>query len=517
MAIPDRTTANSRWYYHVYDIPCAHAVAGPHAGGCGPHVSRTQFPSAHVDSWLPLPPAAAPAGPAVPPPPVHQARADVATRTQEEVPLQVAAALPANINVHPIAAGDQTGNARLSLLQDMSDLQTVAGAVASLNAISGPVGTTYFGRQIPYIMFGGNNDPAAPQVLLTGGVHAREWMAVEVPYLIAEYMVKNYLSAPNRGGSPASQVRMSEVIDACRICVVPMLNPDGNCWSVASANMDVNFRRWRRNRRRWRRGDLVGPGMRVQLTPAPPATVYTGVDCNRNFPRRCGGNWPQTNPTREGFAGPKHACEAETRSLLDFIGGNLPNLAGSIDYHSARGRVFYHGDARAGRGRRGDTRELVRTVAQCMWNHIHAYGAAADYGTGHTTAEEDIQGAESYGSVMDGCYDMMLGNKKVPLAYTIELDPIKAAGGAYNPVCNADYRWFSIPENGIQQVFEKNLTAALCLIRYASVGFASKMFHAVRGANGVTVGADTCPFLHGGGGNDMVAKIVNRGNQPPNP
>ena len=204
-------------------------------------------------------------------------------------------------------------------------------------------------------------------------------------------------------------------------------------------------------------------------------------------------------------------------AFAELLAAAMNTNTGGIDYHSARGRVFYHGDARAGRGRRGDTRELVRTVAQCMWNHIHAYGAAADYGTGHTTAEEDIQGAESYGSVMDGCYDMMLGNKKVPLAYTIELDPIKAAGGAYNPVCNADYRWFSIPENGIQQVFEKNLTAALCLIRYASVGFASKMFHAVRGANGVTVGADTCPFLHGGGGNDMVAKIVNRGNQPPNP
>src|SRR5580698_6200915 len=36
----------------------------------------------------------------------------------------------------------------------------------------------------------------APAVVITGGVHAREWIAIEFVYLLAEYLVRNYTNAP---------------------------------------------------------------------------------------------------------------------------------------------------------------------------------------------------------------------------------------------------------------------------------------------------------------------------------
>lgn len=545
MAIPDRTTANSNWHYHVYDIPCGHAGAA-HVGGagaCGPHVPRMQFSENHVNSWLPPAPAAAPAGPHPPPP--HQARADGETRTREKAPLRGAGG---NIYVHPVAVGDLTSNNRLSLRQDMADLQTAAGAGAPLYAVSGSIGTTYFGREIPYIMFGGNNNPAAPQVLLTGGVHAREWIAVEVPYLIAEYLIKNYLSPAARPPAPASQGLMSWVIDNCRICVIPMLNPDGHCWSVARAN-----RLWRKNRRRWTKTRLikVNPNLYTKaklsrklkyrsdqnrwVKPARETSdfqaregdnrVYFGVDCNRNcwnHPRN-----PNPNPTQETYAGPVAFSESESVALRDF--GDLPRLAASIDYHSAMGRVLYHEDAANAAGPLvAGERNAITHVAGCMQGHIAQYQQNAGAGNFHdaypqaTTISAETGGHySSVGSIMDLCHRKIVSNNHIPLAYTIELDPIKTAPRVYNPACvNRTYRFFRIRPDSIQTVFEKNLTAALCLMCHAIQNLSIPAV-ALRGAHGITIAGMPCPFRPagggGGGGNDMVAKIVNRGNQPPNP
>jgi len=504
MPIPLRTNAPNNWHYHVYDIPCGHGpvAAGHTVGTCGPHVARGVFPAAQLAAWLP--------------PVVAVAAADHTARA--------AAALPPpallNVPIHPPLPDDTTGADRLSLRQDMADLLAVAGVGPPLNAAMGLIGQTYHGREIPYIMFGGNNVVGgAPQVLLTGGIHAREWLAVEVPYLIAEYLIKNYLDDAHRAApAPASQARISDLVDKCRICVIPMLNPDGHCWSTASTLMDQANRVWRRNRRRWTRAQLEAhPTYNAPAVAVAGAGPWTGVDGNRNFTRR-DGKWSPGDPRHETFAGPNALSEAETYHLNTFIDVHLTRLAGSIDYHSVMGRVLYHGDAAGGMGRRGGTRRLVRSVAQCMWEHISAYGGTA-YGNGATSIEIESGGNhKSYGSVMDCCYEKMFRSNNVPLAYTIELDPIKIGPGNYNPPCPApNARWFTIAENTIRPVFEKNLTAALCLMQYASQSFQFRKFKKIRVRRaGVNVAqARICPFT--ANVLDTVTKVTGRGNQAPQP
>ena len=536
MPIPTRPNPNP-YYYHVYDIPCSCGQVAPNghvAATCGPHVPRQTFSNANIQSWLPAALSVAATD--------HTARADAGTRTAE---------LPAgapNITIHRDLANDATGNDRLSILEDLSGLYFYAHQ--ALNVDVGSIGKTYFDRQIPYIMFGGNNDPAAPQVLLTGGVHAREWIAVEVPYLIAEYLIKNYdPPGPTRNARNARHKAISELIDACRMCVIPMLNPDGHCWSVATVK-----RLWRKNRRRWTKSQLITANSNRYetarfsrklkyknsqdkwVTLARESDdfqdniggnrVYFGVDCNRNCWQ--GGHNPQPNPTVETFAGPAAFTEAESQGLQ---GLNLPNLAASIDYHSSMGRILFHGDVpiQAPGGPLTDKEKedrAVRKVAACMYDHITAYetrngahGYNYKYGDEATTIEEESAGNDSTrGSIMDLCYRKMIAVNRIPLAYTLELDPVREVA-RQNYLPGPDWpqrnnRYFHIPPASIQTVFEKNLTAVLCLMNHAITN-PREADVVQRGDRGNAIADQPCPF--GVNDHEWVGKVSGRGNQAPNP
>src|SRR6185369_9924628 len=82
-----------------------------------------------------------------------------------------------------------------------------------------------------------------PAVVITGGIHAREWIAPAMAYLIAEYLVRNYNTAP----ATRFEQALKKLIDTRRIFIVPLLNPQGNSYTVY--NPAPNARMWRKNRR----------------------------------------------------------------------------------------------------------------------------------------------------------------------------------------------------------------------------------------------------------------------------
>lgn len=84
-------------------------------------------------------------------------------------------------------------------LQELAALAYQKGMSVTLWSSSRCGLWTAEGREIYALRFlGRGNSTKKPGVLITGGVHAREWIAVEVAYLIAEYLIKNY---PTSGGS----------------------------------------------------------------------------------------------------------------------------------------------------------------------------------------------------------------------------------------------------------------------------------------------------------------------------
>src|SRR5918994_522145 len=144
------------------------------------------------------------------------------------------------------------------------------------------------------------------KVLFMGCHHAREWIAVEVPYLLAEHLVKN-----------ADQAPVEQWLQTGEIWVAPMVNPDGH------EHSRTEYRLWRKNRR-------------------PNADGSIGVDPNRNY----GYMWGTRNddisshvPSDDTYVGPRAFSEPETQAVRNLVAREL--FRGVITYHSYTQVILY--------------------------------------------------------------------------------------------------------------------------------------------------------------------------------
>jgi len=508
MPIPNRP-GEEDFYYHVYDYP-----------GSASFSARDRYTEEQLNTWLAnswvVPPAAA----------AYQVEEQAPHRRRGFVGQREFLRKRRILKTREYGSL-ATGLQRYSLVKDLRQLREEAHA--NLHASLWYANhLTYFGRRI-YILKFGSDAPNAPQVLLTGGVHGREWIAVEMPYLIAEYLVKNY--DPNApANTPLNTIKT--LLESCQIWVIPMLNPDGHSWSVASERL------WRRNRKRNPGAGLAGPSPIVRAEgkvgkwdPSGGQWVFIGVDCNRNF---AGAQHLEQDPRKETYSGPNQPSEQETQALVDCVGGqltfdqadpahpaapppapNLNNLVAGIDYHSAKGAILYHESVAQLGPYQGagvnQVHQAVRKIGDCMRQHIADYNDGNPYAFGDLKRIFDPLGQrpelESGGSVMHYCRGR-IGNNRLPLAFTIELDPLEANDHSPN-------RW-SLGQGNIQRIFEKNLTAALCLINYAN--YATQPLPAVPNPlqlhAGNIVGQVACDFRTN---HWPDQKIKGRGNQKPNP
>jgi len=380
-----------------------------------------------------------------------------------------------------------------SLVQDLNGLLAIGNASnvpnLALTAMSTvPGGTrTRRGREVYMISFGpGAGHPNAPAVVITGGVHAREWIAIEFVYLLAEYLILNYTNAPQN----RYQRTIRRLINTRRIYIVPMLNPDGNRYTVFS--QDAGHRLWRKNRRTlpttpaaWVNaitggaGPNVPPFLNVHVPAAPPGAPaeYTvqdynpgagippapaplagrmprslpnnavGVDANRNYTTLAWGyDSPGPNgvtsgwdPADESFFGMRAGRERETANA-QLIMTNAPGLATAIDYHSYAMKILYPSETFNNHAIGPDYKTLGRTLRQL----VHSPGVL-DYQLGSSNA---LIGYDAVGTMPDRAFQAHQAR-----AFTIELDP---AWGTVNG--------FQIFAHQIQDIFEKNIRGALAAI-----------------------------------------------------
>jgi carboxypeptidase T len=152
----------------------------------------------------------------------------------------------------------------------------------------------------------GDRRGGVPKILFMGCHHAREWIAVEVPFLLAKELVERADEAPIAGWLTSGEV-----------WVAPMVNPDGHEYSRAQERL------WRKNRRRNDDGSF-------------------GVDPNRNY----GYMWgildvPTSSqvPSDETYVGPRAFSEPETQAVRDLVG--CERFAGVITYHSYSQLILY--------------------------------------------------------------------------------------------------------------------------------------------------------------------------------
>ncbi len=157
------------------------------------------------------------------------------------------------------------------------------------------------------------NIPDKKETLFVGAHHAREWISVEVPLGIAEYITSHY----------STNIRIKEIVDNSEIWIIPILNPDGFIYSWESD------RYWRKNRR---------------LFTFSGETAY-GVDLNRNYDFDWCKTGASTDPASEEFCGPVAFSEKESQIIKTLITSDLNALAddfsGLITYHAYGQTILY--------------------------------------------------------------------------------------------------------------------------------------------------------------------------------
>ncbi len=285
-----------------------------------------------------------------------------------------------------------------------SEIHTLASAYPALAHVSS-IGSSVEGRSLWAIKISDNptQDEEEPVIVLMGAHHAREWISVDTPFLIAQYLLDRY----------AVDAHIKNYVDNAEIWIVPMVNPDGHHYSV------ISDRLWRKNRRNNGDGSY-------------------GVDLNRNYAKEWGGPGSSGDTFSETYRGPAPFSEPESQACRDFLQTVSPKAL--ISYHSYSQLVLFpwgYTNSPA------PDKTLLESLAVTLANKIKAV-----HGKTYTPKQSSALYLAS-GDTTDWLY-WLLG---VP-AFTIELRPASA------------YPGFKLPESEIQVTFEENLPAALYLIEW---------------------------------------------------
>ncbi|HUG47478.1 MAG TPA: M14 family zinc carboxypeptidase, partial [Candidatus Limnocylindria bacterium] len=192
--------------------------------------------------------------------------------------------------------------------------ETVADHPAIARKFS--IGRSFEGRHIWALKISDNvhEDEDEPEVVFDGLIHARERATAEMNLFLIRILTDNY----------GSNQRITDIVDSTEIFIIPMLNPDGGEWDIASGQ----FREWRRNRQ------------------TIPGSTKRGVDLNRNFGFKwgcCGGS--SGTPGAWNYRGPAPFSSPEARAYRDFVNsrviGGRQQISAAISWHSAGRQVLW--------------------------------------------------------------------------------------------------------------------------------------------------------------------------------
>ena len=178
------------------------------------------------------------------------------------------------------------------------------------------LGRSYEGRDLWALKISDNVgvNEAEPEVLIDATQHAREHLTTEQAMYLVNELTSGY----------ATDARIKNVVDTREIWIIPMVNPDGAEYDVATGS----YVYWRKNRQRTELG----------------ADIST--DLNRNW----GWQWgccegSGTGPSSETYRGASPFSAPETRAIGEFVlsrrVGGVQQIKAAIDFHSSGELVMW--------------------------------------------------------------------------------------------------------------------------------------------------------------------------------
>ncbi|RZS34878.1 carboxypeptidase T [Herbihabitans rhizosphaerae] len=195
--------------------------------------------------------------------------------------------------------GDEKYHTYQEMVDEINKAQSDHPDIAKVSSI----GKSHEGRDIPVIKISDNvaQDENEPEVLFTCNMHAREHLTGEMCIRIFNRFTDGYANDP----------AIKDMVDNREIYIVPMQNPDGIEFDVASGE----YQGWRKNRQ------------------------DQGTDTNRNFDFKwgcCGGS--SGNPGAEDYRGPSAASAPEVQAIQKFAESRVVDgkqqIKAHVDFHT---------------------------------------------------------------------------------------------------------------------------------------------------------------------------------------
>jgi hypothetical protein len=289
-----------------------------------------------------------------------------------------------------------------SLEEELRQLAQARPDIAQLIEI----GRSIEGRPILALRIGDRRG-GVPKALFMGCHHAREWIAVEVPFLLAKELVDRADEAP-----------IADWLSSAEVWIAPMVNPDGHEHSRTTERL------WRKNRRRNGDGSI-------------------GVDPNRNYGYMWGALDVPTSshvPSDETYVGPRAFSEPETQAVRDLVA--CERFAGVVTYHSYSQLLLYPWGYTDAPVPDIERRQLMVDLAEQMSDLIRGV---------HGEVYVPQQASELYPTAGDTT-DWTYGTYGIP-SFTVELRPRTFQQGG-----------FILPPDQILPTWEENRPAAFRFI-----------------------------------------------------
>lgn len=173
------------------------------------------------------------------------------------------------------------------------------------------IGHSELGRNLYMVTLnlGGGNIGDKPLLLLTGGVHAREFAG-------PEYAVK-VLSDTLAKAQTDEETRA--LLESVIVVAVPLVNPDGRALILDGGDKS-------------RKSNAHGVDLNRAMPSVNAGQLAAGVDLVENF---------STVPGMDFFAGYRLGTESETQAVIKWLETYVPDATAYIDLHQQGGVIFY--------------------------------------------------------------------------------------------------------------------------------------------------------------------------------
>ncbi|MBC7692293.1 MAG: zinc carboxypeptidase [Methylotenera sp.] len=243
-----------------------------------------------------------------------------------------------------------------------------------------------------------------PGAIFMGNHHAREHLSLEVPLMLAEYLLAHRADA-----------QIKALLDSRDLWIIPMVNPDGAEWDISTGS----YKMWRKNRRDNGDGTF-------------------GVDLNRNYGHGWGTGGSDKDTSSDVYMGTSPFSEPETQAIRDFVSAHL-NAKVLLSFHTFSELVLYPWGGKNDPVEKIEDRNVFIKMAKTMsgWNKYTPEQASDLYiASGDTT-------------------DWAYGEHGI-FAFTFELSPTSMWNGGFYP-----------GQKIIDKVFSDNLKPCLYMIDVA--------------------------------------------------